>query len=527
MSARRVAIAKTNDVREGEMKSFDVGEDKILISKIDGEFYAIGAVCPHYGADLADGVLSGERVVCPWHHAAYNAKTGDLEEPPSLDAVPRYDLEIEGDDLVLLLPEEMVQSRKPDMVKGDPQGDNRTFVIIGAGSAGNAAAQTLREDGFKGRVVMITRENRLPYDRPQLSKEYLEGKSDEDALPLRSKGFYAKYDIEVMLETEVTAVDLANKTLFLAPGDKLQYDSLLLAPGAVPRRLDVPGADLINVFTLRSFEDSTAIVQAAEHASKAVIIGGGFIGIETAYSLSQRNLSVTVVTGESVPFEGIFGKEIGQMFQKMHEENRVEFKLNSRVAKIEGDKTVEAVVLEGGERIQADLVVVGIGVKPATEFLRGIDLLSDGSLKVDEYFRAGADVYAAGDVATFPEHYSGRELRIEHWRTAQQQGRIAAHNMAGKKVPYRSIPFFWTTQGDLYFRYVGHATQWDDIIVHGDVSSRVFIAFYVSNNRVVAAAGNNHEKEMAAIEELMRLGKMPSAEELRNHSVDLVALLKK
>lgn len=526
MSTRRIIIANTNDLREGEMKSFEVGENKVLISQIGGKFYALGALCPHYGADLADGVLSGERIVCPWHHAAYNAKTGDLEEPPSLDALPRYDLEVEGANIVLLLPEEMPQSRKPDMVKHNPQRDKRTFVIVGAGSAGNAAAQTLREDGFEGRVVMITSENRFPYDRPQLSKEYLEGKADEAAVSLRSENFYTKYDIEIMFETIVTDVDFTNKFVSIKPGNVLKYDSLLLAPGAVPRRLDVPGADLENVFTLRSFDDSSAIIKAAEKASRAVIVGGGFIGIEAAYSLSQRNLSVTVVTPESAPFKKVFGKEIGQMFQKMQEGKGVEFKVDSEVARIEGDKKVEAVVLKSGERIDADLVVVGIGVTPATEFLRGMDLLPDGSVPVDQYFQVHDDVYAAGDIATFPFQHTGENIRIEHWRTAQQQGRIAGHNMAGKKIPYRSIPFFWSTQGDLYFRYVGHATSWDDIIVKGDVSSGVFTAFYVKNNRVVAAAGNNHEKDMAAIEELMRLGEMPSPEELRKESIDLVALLK-
>jgi NADPH-dependent 2,4-dienoyl-CoA reductase/sulfur reductase-like enzyme len=277
---------------------------------------------------------------------------------------------------------------------------------------------------------------------------------------------------------------------------------------------------------LRSFDDATAIIEAARDSSRVTIVGGGFIGIETAYSLSQRNLAVTVVTAESAPFEKVFGKEIGQMFQKMHEEKGVKFKLNSKLSKIEGNQKVEAVVLENGERIDADLVVVGIGVKPATGFLRGMDLLTDGSVKVDEYFQAAEHVYAAGDIATFPARSIGEELRIEHWRTAQQQGRVAAHNMAGKKVPYRSVPFFWSTQGDLYFRYVGHATAWEDIIVKGDVSSRVFIAFYVKNNRIVAAAGNNHEKEMAAVEELMRLGKMPAPEEMRKKSMDLVTLLK-
>jgi NADPH-dependent 2,4-dienoyl-CoA reductase/sulfur reductase-like enzyme len=300
-----------------------------------------------------------------------------------------------------------------------------------------------------------------------------------------------------------------------------------LTSGGVPKLLALPGAELKNIVTLRSFEDSKEIIKSAQKASHLVIIGAGFIGMETAHSLTKRNIPVTVISPVKTPFQYVLGKEIGKMFQELHEKAGVRFKIGSEVAKFEGNENVQALVLASGERIAADLVIVGVGVRPATDFLHGIDLLPDGSLAVDEFFCAAEDVYAAGDIATFPLPHTGEKVRIEHWRTAQQHGRIAGHNMAGKIVAYTSVPFFWTNQVDLYFRYVGYAKEWDDIIIHGDVALHDFIAYYVKNNRVYAAAGNNKEKELAAIEVLMRLNRMPSPTELRGGAINLIEFLNK
>ncbi len=514
MNYNEINLAKVSDFQDGEMKAFTVGDHKIVISRIAGKFYAVGEMCPHYGAPLEEGILSGSRIVCPWHHATYSAQTGKLEEPPALDNLPVYELRIQDNDILVVIPDEVPGSRIPPMVKHDPA-DQRLLAIIGAGAAGNAAAQTLREDGFKGRVVMITYEAHQPYDRPQLTKEFLEGQSDKDALPLRTEEFYPDYDIELILGQRVKELKVLEKTITFESGVALKYDRVLIASGAEPRTLTVPGGELKNVFTLRNRDDSSAIIRACENALRVAVVGSSFIGIETAYSLSQRGLKITVIGPDSVPFERAFGQEIGNMFRRLHEENGVIFKLNNKVSKLIGTKKVEAVVLENGECIATDIVVVGIGVKPATSFISGIDLLPDGSVKVDDFFRAAQDVYAAGDIATFPYWYSGEFVRIEHWRTAEQQGRIAAHNMAGKKQAYRSVPFFWTTQVGLYFRYIGYVQDWDEIIMFGDIDSKKFIAYFVKNNRVHAAAGNEYEKEMAAIEELMRRDKMPSPEMLK------------
>jgi NADPH-dependent 2,4-dienoyl-CoA reductase/sulfur reductase-like enzyme/nitrite reductase/ring-hydroxylating ferredoxin subunit len=527
MEYNEMKIAKTGDLKPGEMKEVAVDEKKsILLVNIEGEFYALGCCCTHYGAPLADGILSAGRIVCPWHSAVFHAKTGELEDPPALNALPRYEVAVEGDNLFVKLPEKLKQRRTPTMVTYDPQHNKRTFVIVGAGAAGNAAAQTLREDGFQGRIVMITYEEHLPYDRPNLSKAYLQGEASAEWMPLRSENFYQKYGFELMRLQKVTDVNPAKKLITFEDGGQLRYDSVLLAPGSVPRRLVIPGSDLNNIFTLRSYDDADTIIAACQQASRVAIIGASFIGIETAFSLSQRDLQVTVIAPETVPFEQVFGKGIGTLIQQVHHSHGITFKLGATAAKFEGTEQVEAVLLDNNERIEADVVVIGIGVRPNTDFLQGCTLEFDGSIKVDAKFRVAEDVYAAGDIVTFPDWRSGEDIRIEHWRTAEQQGRVAAHNMAGKKSIYDSIPFFWTKQGDLNIKYVGHAQEWNDMIIQGDIAAQDCLVFYLKQDQVLAAAGINRGKEIGAIQELMRLKKMPGPEELRQESVDFLTLLK-
>ncbi len=528
MSFNEIVVANVNDLNDGEMKSFEIGENqKVLIIKINGKFQALGGLCPHYGASLDGGILSGERIVCPWHHASYDARSGDLNEPPSLDALAHYEVRIDGQNVVVRLPEPFEGKRLPDMAGFDPEADKRTFVIIGTGAAGNAAAQTLREDGFKGRIVMLTHENRVPYDRPQLSKQYMEGQSDEEAVKLRPEEFYEEHGIELKFQKKVIGVDTVKKMLSFENGEAMNYDKLLISTGGIPRKSDLPGADLGNIFTLRSFEDAERIFKASEKANHVVIVGSSFIAMETANALRERKRTVTVVTREAVPFETALGPQLGKIFKNLHERKGVNFRFQVELDRFEGDGEVQGVLLKNGERITSDMVILGIGVIPATEFLGDTGLvMRDGSIKVNDHFHAGSDIYAAGDIATFPEWRTGEEMRIEHWRTAEQQGRVAAHNMAGKEAAYRSVPFFWTNQVGLFLRYVGHAKKWDEIIFHGDVSALDFIALYVRNNQVYAAVGNNRDQEIAAIEELMRLGKMPGPDKLRDKSINFVDLLK-
>ena len=520
-------VAKVNELQDGDKKAAVVGGRAVLLLRVDGKFHAIGAKCTHYGGPVAKGVFSGHRVLCPWHQACFDAVTGGVLEPPALDAVPHFDCRVEGENVIVTVPDDPAASGPQTMpMSRRSPADARTFIIIGGGAAGNAAAETLRQDRFQGRLVVVTREKDLPYDRPKLSKSHLAAKEPAEPPTLRSKKFYDDHDIEILAEREVVSVDAGAKCVSFADGSSLRYDALLLAPGGTPRRLDVPGGQLQNIFTLRSLADAGRIIAAAQGAKRAVVIGASFIGMETAASLTERGLAVTVVAPDSTPFERTLGKEIGAMYQKLHEEKGVAFRLGGRLASFEGAGKVEKVVLASGDRLDADLVIAGVGVRCATDFLKGWNLNPDGSLPVDVQLRAGEGVYAAGDIAQFPDWRTGERIRIEHWRLAEQHGRIAAHNMMGRKVDFASVPFFWTNQFGVNLRYVGYIKGWDDLIFHGDPAAREFVAFYVKGGQVLAAAGVASDMKMAAISELMRIGRMPSPGELRGAPLDLVQRLK-
>lgn len=520
MNEREFAVAKLSELKDGEMKQVSAGGAEILLAKISGECYAVGAHCTHYGAPLVEGVLDGDRLVCPWHHACFDIKTGDLVEPPAFDALARFEVQVEEDQIMVRVPENAPDRQTPPMTKRDDAKDKRLFVILGGGAAGFMAAQTLREDGFSGRVLMITREDRLPYDRPNLSKDYLEGNAEPAWMPLRPDEFFAENDIEILTGTEVTRVDAAAKTITLRDGKNLQFDSLLVATGGTPRKLPFQAATQKNVFLLRSFSDTDAIIAAANKSKKAIVIGASFIGMETACSLKKRGCDVTIIAPDDVPFQKTLGTEIGKLFQQLHERNGVKFKLGAHVESFEGRNSVETVLLEGGERLEADLVVVGVGVKPATDFLEGVELHKDGGVIADSYLCIAENVYAAGDITHFPDARTGELTRIEHWRTALQQGRTAAHNMAGKPTAFTGVPFFWTVQFDTKLRYVGHAKEWDKTIFHGDVEKEDFLAFYVKDNRILAVAGMNRDRDMAIWEERIRKNRIPSPDQLSEGRVE-------
>ncbi len=524
MDYKDVVVAHVDDLQDGEMKQIPVEGGEILLVKTGGEISALAPRCSHYDAELQNGMLSGDRIVCPWHQACFCAKTGDLKEPPALNSLPSYDVKIQGEDVIVSLPEKLKRSRVPGKASYNPDADSRTFVIAGAGAAGNAAAQTLREEGFEGHILMISHEPHLPYDRPNLTKAYLQGEVPAEWLPLRSEKFFQNRDIELKLGKAVQTVDIDRKSIVFEDDETLSYDKILLATGGIPRVLDVPGGDLPNVFPLRTLDDANLLIHNCESASRAAIIGASFIGLETAVSLKKRGLDVTVIAPEDVPFKSVFGQDIGSMIQGLHEEQGITFRLGSGVEQFEGKFRADCVVLQDGSRVEADIFLLGIGVIPNTWYVQGITPEPDGSLKVDEYFQVTTDVYAAGDIARFPDWRSEDGIRIEHWRTAEQHGRDAARNMLGKQTPVsQSVPFFWTKQVDVNIRYVGYMKEWDEIIVDGDVDSKQFIAFYIKHETVYAAAGCKRDKEMAAIHELMRLNKMPPTEEVRKGQVDFLA----
>ncbi len=534
MTYTEEVVAQRDDLKNGEMKQVVVGENDVLLVRHNDEFFALHPYCSHYGAPLVDGALSDGRIVCPWHHACYDATSGNQIEPPGLDSLELYGVALDGDDVVVRVPEDAEGHRILPLSKRRDS-DTRTYIVLGGGAAGEYAAEALRQNGCEGRIVMITREKETPYDRPNCSKEYLMGEAPDEWMFLRSDDFYDDADIERMHETIVTEVDAAAKTIAFENGRTMSFDAAVLCTGGLPDTLDVPGVHLDGIYTLRSLSDSNTVMQAGESSINAVVVGASFIGMEVAYSLKELGVEeVTIVAPEKVPFARAFGERVGKMVMDIHEENEIRFRLGHTVREFRGEELVERVVLDDGSEIEADMVVIGIGVRPATEIIVGVEKAEDGSIIVDETLKAADDVYAAGDIARFPYWITGQPIRVEHWRLACQHGRIAGTNIAAterkngsnRPEPYRSVPFFWTVHFGTSIRYVGHATEWDEIIYHGSPEEREFIAFYVKGDQVLAACGTNRDTEMAAIEELMRRRRMPSMVDLKRKDVDYVARLK-
>ncbi|NVO83690.1 NAD(P)/FAD-dependent oxidoreductase, partial [Hymenobacter terrestris] len=398
--------------------------------------------------------------------------------------------------------------------------DERTFVIVGGGAAGQFTAQTLRAEGFGGRLVLVGADPAAPYDRTKLSKGFLAGKADKKTLPLRQPSFYQQHRIEVLTNTRATGLNLKKRQLKLEDHDPLHYDKLLLAPGSQPNTLpQLPGHELAGVLPLRTAQDAEAIREAAAGARHVVIIGSSFIGMEVAASLAAENEKqpnkerrITVVARGKEPFEKVLGPKIGAMFRNLHRRHGVQFKAEVEVEALEGENgRVTAVRLASGQRLPADLVVLGVGVRPATGFLdEAFELEKDGGLRVDAHLQAAEHVYVAGDVAFFPLAAGLGQHRIEHWRLAQQHGACAARNMLGQETAFSEVPFFWTQQYGKSLRYAGHAEEWDEIIFHGDVRRHDFLALYAHRNRLVAAAAMGRDDDMLVIMELLRRDQMPT-----------------
>ena len=312
-------------------------------------------------------------------------------------------------------------------------------------------------------------------------------------------------------------LDAAKHELALSDGSTLRYDKLLLATGAAPQPIDIKGGELKNVFTLRSHADAERILKQTRQAKQTVVIGGSFIGMEVASCFATQKLPVTAIVSDARPFEKQLGVEVGAIIQRLHEQHGVKFELNAEVQALEGSGAVSGVKLKSGKIVPADLVVVGTGVKPVTDYASGLGREKDGGIPVDGYLKAGEDIYAAGDVAVFPEQYSQTQARIEHWRVALQQGRVAAANMLGRAQQFDGVPYFWTNHFDTRFDYLGHAEAWDEVRLEADEKDfPTFIAYYFTKGKLVAAAACQRDLEINALHELMRLGRTPSAVETRD-----------
>jgi NADPH-dependent 2,4-dienoyl-CoA reductase/sulfur reductase-like enzyme/nitrite reductase/ring-hydroxylating ferredoxin subunit len=527
MTHKEIIIAKTNELDNGEMKTIEISEgESVLLIRIDDQFYATDAYCPHYDASLELGVLSDNKLICSWHHAVFDITTGDVSQPPALEGLRTYQLEIRGDDIILFPENKIEQKDKKQSVSHNNKADDRTFIIIGSGAAGNSAARKLRELGYNGHLKIISADSHKPYDRTTLSKDFLKGDMNPQCLSLHDDDFFEQNRIEFINNHRVNHVDAFYREIKLDNDTKMKYDKLLVASGGEPKKLEVSGNDLENIFTLRSLDDANKILKCAENNEKIAIIGASFIGLETADHLRKDNREIHVIAHESVPFAAQLGEEIGQFIQSKMEEKGINFHLNHSVSEFRGNGKLEDVVLDNGQTVSAGLAIIGIGVQPVADFLPPFDKVTDGSLLTDRYLQVENDIYAAGDVATFPYWKTNELIRIEHWRVAQQLGAIAASNMISVNKIVDIIPFFWVNLAGMYMRYVGYADKYEETIIDGDVSSEDFVIYYSKDNQVSAALGVNRDEQIALIEELLRLGKMPAASELKNKKMTLKALNK-
>jgi NADPH-dependent 2,4-dienoyl-CoA reductase/sulfur reductase-like enzyme/nitrite reductase/ring-hydroxylating ferredoxin subunit len=466
----------TSELPDGKMLVGVVDGEEVLLVRRNGSVHAIGAHCTHYHGPLADGLVVGDTIRCPWHHACFSLKTGEALAAPALSPLNCWAVtERDG---------RIVVGAKTEQPAPKPAG-NGHFVIVGGGAAGFAAAEMLRRRGFAGTITMLSNDTAGPVDRPNLSKDCLAGNAPEDWVPLRGDDWYAENKIDLRLKTEVTALDSKSKELTLGDGSKLKFDKLLLATGAEPVKLDIPGADQKHVHLLRSLNDCRAIIANLKDAKRAVVIGASFIGLETAAALRTRELEVHVVAPEKRPLEKVFGPQLGDFIRALHEEHGVNFHLENSVTAIGPDK----VTLKNDGTLDADLVVIGVGVRPRLALAEQAGLKTNKGVSVDQYLQSSApDIYAAGDIARWPDPVSGADIRVEHWVVAERQGQVAALNMMGQRTPYRAVSFFWSQHYDVPINYVGHAEKWDAIEIDGDVMKRDCVVRYKQDGKVMAVA---------------------------------------
>jgi len=472
------AGVELSTIPDGSMLLGHAEGEPVLLCRRGDELFAIGAICTHYGAPLEQGLLLGDTVRCPWHHACFGLRTGEALRAPALDPVSRWRVEAVRDLARQFTPDETkvgavfvrekLQRVAPHAIPA-AGGVPESIVIVGGGAAGNAAAEMLRREGYAGAIAMLSADECLPCDRPNLSKGYLAGAASDESNLLRSTKFYSDHGIDLRLRARVVAIDTVSRQVELADGSRLAFDALLLATGADPVRLGIPGGDLPHVHYLRTLTDSRALVANALISQRAVVIGASFIGLEVAASLRARDIDVHVVAPEKVPMEKVLGPDVGNFIRKLHERHGVTFHLGTTAASI----GARSVTLENGEDLQADLVVIGIGVRPAITLAEKAGLAVDRGVIVDEHLESSVPgIFAAGDIARWPDRLTGERVRVEHFVVAERQGQTAARNMIGCQEVFDAVPFFWTEQYDLGIAYVGHAERWDKVEIDGELEGR-------------------------------------------------------
>jgi NADPH-dependent 2,4-dienoyl-CoA reductase/sulfur reductase-like enzyme/nitrite reductase/ring-hydroxylating ferredoxin subunit len=473
-----------DDLPDGHMLLGHVEQEPVLLARRGDELFAIGATCSHYGGPLAEGLMVDDTVRCPWHHACFSLRTGEALRAPALSAVTCWTVERRGRKVFVQAKKEAASPRSGPGAASSA-GLPERIVIVGGGAAGFAAAEKLRREQWQGSIVMLSQDDAPPVDRPNLSKDYLAGNAPEDWIPLRPDSYYAENGIALRLKANVANIDVRAREVALANGDRVPYDRLLLATGAEPVRLTILGADQPHVRVLRSLADCRAIIALAATARQAVVLGASFIGLEVAAALRARKLEVHVVAPEKRPMERVLGAQMGDFVRALHEEHGVIFHLEEVPTAIDGNK----VILRSGQALAADLVLAGIGVRPRTALAETAGIALDRGVLVDSCLATNVpDIFAAGDIARWPDPHSGGNIRVEHWVVAERQGQAAALNMLGCREPFAAVPFFWSQHYDVPINYVGHAETWDDLLIDGDIAAKDCLVSYKRNGRVLAVA---------------------------------------
>jgi NADPH-dependent 2,4-dienoyl-CoA reductase/sulfur reductase-like enzyme/nitrite reductase/ring-hydroxylating ferredoxin subunit len=468
--------------------------EAVMLVRAGGKVFATSATCTHYGGPLAEGLVVGTTVRCPWHHACFDLETG-LARGPALNSIACYDVVAEAGLL-------RVAKKRADH-QAPPVAGPSSVVIAGGGAAGAACAETLRRHGYVGAITLVADEPPGPVDRPNLSKDYLAGSAPEEWIPLRDAEFYQQLGIEFLLGAGVRRIDRAQRRVELAEGRSLPYGALLLATGCAPRRLTIPGADRAHVFVLRTLADSRAIIARATTGARAVVVGASFIGLEVAASLRKRAVVVDVISPEPIPLGRVIGDKLGTHVRGLHEQQGVTFHLGRTPAQIEDAR----VVLDDGSALQADFVVLGVGVVPRTALAEQAGLTVERGVVVDDHLRTSdPDIYAAGDIAAYPDARSGERVRIEHWAVAERQGQAVARTMLGRGGPYRDVPFFWSAHYDVTLGYVGHAQRWDRVRERGSLEEGKFVCAYEQGGKVLAVVTLGEDRVSLQAEAAMEAG---------------------
>jgi NADPH-dependent 2,4-dienoyl-CoA reductase/sulfur reductase-like enzyme/nitrite reductase/ring-hydroxylating ferredoxin subunit len=471
------------DVPDGGSVLGRVDAEEAILIRRGGALFAVGAHCTHYHGPLADGLIVDDTVRCPRHHACFSLRTGEPLRAPALDPIACWRVERVGD--TAFVREKLAEPGPRDAGSSEKRQDApASVVILGGGGAGLAAADMLRREGYDGKLTMLSADADPPSDRPNLSKDFLAGTAQDDWIPLRSPDFYSERRIDLVLDARVSSLDVHQKRVQLVSGKTYRFDALLIATGADPVRLDIPGASDSQVHYLRTFADSRAIVAKAATAKSVVVIGASFIGLEVAASLRARGIAVHIAAPDHEPLERVMGPEVGRFIRQLHERQGVVFHLGQTVQRVDG----RTVTLSDKTTVDADFLVLGIGVRPAIGLAEQAGLAMDRGIAVNEYLETSvAGIFAAGDVARWPDPHSGDRIRVEHWVVAERQGQVAARNILGARERFEAVPFFWSQHYDTTINYVGHAEQWDRIEIDGALDRDCAVS-YKRGDRTLALA---------------------------------------